>query len=177
MHRVARVCRGGNLHRDRRVGQAHVAPARLILHRHAIVLDRHHARRTLLAVVPVEVLHLLAQMQVASGLHDAPRIGKQLLDDPTELVQLGAGGHRQVLQSQVQAHGHPHDCGGCTTVRRGRWVGNSPAAAEAASFARRLCRSRCKSTTLPRLSSTCGCTGDDGRRGKYALNQVLFSRR
>ena len=34
--------------------------------------------------------------------------------------------------------------------------------AEAASFARRLCRSRCKSTTLPRLSSTCGCTGDDG---------------
>ena len=97
MHRVARVCRGGNLHRDRRVGQAHVAPARLILHRHAIVLDRHHARRTLLAVVPVEVLHLLAQMQVASGLHDAPRISVQGSLDQ----QLGQLLEQTVLANQV----------------------------------------------------------------------------
>jgi hypothetical protein len=36
-------------------------------------------------------------MQLRTHLDDASWVGQQLLDDPAELVQLGAGRHRQLF--------------------------------------------------------------------------------
>ncbi|WP_418147266.1 hypothetical protein ABL850_11090 [Variovorax paradoxus] len=45
------------------------------------------------------------QMQVfQTRLHDAPRVGHELLDDPVELVQLSACGHGEIFDL-FDAHG------------------------------------------------------------------------
>ena len=53
--------------------------------------------RSQLPVRPVEVLNLLAGMQLRAHLDDASWVGQELFDVPAELVQLGAGGHRQIF--------------------------------------------------------------------------------
>jgi hypothetical protein len=73
----------------------------------AALLHGHHARSSHLAVAPVETLHPLASLQLGARLHDAPRVGQQLLDHSAEPVQLGTAGHRQVFD-QLDAHAKPH---------------------------------------------------------------------
>jgi hypothetical protein len=85
-------------------GQSEVAAAGFVEHRDATVLHGDDSRSSHLAVVPVEVLNLLPGVQLSARLHDAPRVGQQLFDDPAELVQLGAAGHRQFFE-ELDAHG------------------------------------------------------------------------
>ena len=54
-------------------------------------------------VLQVRLPDLLAGMQLRTRLDEAPGVGQQLLDDPAEPVQLGAGRHGQLFD-QFDAH-------------------------------------------------------------------------
>jgi len=51
----------------------------------------------------LEVLILLTGLPLRAQLDDGSRVALELFDDPAELVQLGAGGHRQIFD-QFDAH-------------------------------------------------------------------------
>jgi len=91
-----------------------------IVDRNVVLVHPDDARRPQLAVVPAEVSDLLSGMQLRAHLDEAPWVGQQLLDDPTELVQLGAARHGQLFD-QFDAHEHilPRAAGACAQAASG----------------------------------------------------------
>ncbi len=140
----ARLCQ-----HDGPIGQREVRASCLVEHRDAAVLHGDDPRGPQFAVVPVEVLDLLAGMQLPTRLDDAPWVGQQLIDHPAELVQLGTGSHRQLFD-QLDAHGPILPTPPALVLRR-------PSAG--------LARGRCPpASRRPPRAATRRCGRSDGRR-------------
>ena len=76
----------------------------------------------------MEVLDLLARMQLCTHRDEASRVGQQLLDDQAGLVQLSAARHGELFD-QFDAHGFG-GCFGCGLLPPPR-LGEFHAVAEA----------------------------------------------